>query len=119
MNFVRSQTIIYKYLNTKPTINLTVDDGGDCTHFKLGDKITGSYSVFDKHISRWNLGSTWGGVANGFSNTGFPNPTFEIQTNANSHPCGRISLYAVDRTIVNSQSVGRESYAGYNVCLKS
>lgn len=104
--------------NTKPKITLTVNDGGDCTHYKKGDAITGSYSVFDEHISSWRLRSTWSSAITGTSNTGSPDPTFSIPTALNAHPCGDISIYAVDKTIVNSQSVGREAYFRYNICLR-
>jgi len=104
--------------NTAPQIDLTVNDGGDCTHYKKGDTITGNYSVFDQHISSWRLRSTWSPAITGTSNTGFPNPSFSIPTSATSYPCGDVSIYAVDKTIVNSQSVGRESYRRYNICLR-
>lgn len=104
--------------NTAPQIELTVNDGGDCTHYKKGDTITGSYSVFDQNISSWRLRSTWSSAITGTSNTGFPDPTFSIPTTPTSYPCGDVSIYAVDKTIVNSQSVGRESYRRYNICLR-
>lgn len=105
--------------NTTPVIQLTVDDNGDCTHYSKGDTITGHYYVHDEHLYYFSFGSTYGGGASGNSNTApAPGTPFSIPTNAGSHPCGNISLYAVDRTIVNSQSVGFEVWTGYNICLQ-
>lgn len=105
--------------NTKPILNLTVDDGGDCTHYTIGDSITGHYYLYDKHILSWKFRNTWGATLNGTSNTpGMPGVAFSIPTPANAYPCGDVSLYAIDKTIINSQSVGYEVWASYNICLK-
>jgi hypothetical protein len=105
--------------NTAPHIELTVDDGGDCTKYKKGDTITGHYYVNDLHISSWSFGSTWGGGASGTSNTpGLPGVAFSIVTPANAYPCGGVSLWAIDKTIVDSQYVGHYVPTSYNICLK-
>ena len=104
--------------NTAPDIDIDVNDNGDCTHYKKGDTITGTFRVFDQHISHWTLNSTWGGGQNGTSNTGSPDPSFSIPTSAASYPCGAVALYAVDKTIVNSQYVGRNANISYNICLR-
>jgi hypothetical protein len=104
--------------NTYPAIKLEIDDNGDCTHYKKGDTITGKYFVNDQNILSWSFGSTYGGNAIGTSNTPLTGTSFSIPTNAGSYPCGSFSLYAVDKTIVNSQSVGHEAWTSYNVCLK-
>jgi hypothetical protein len=105
--------------NTAPHIELTVDDGGDCTKYKKGDTITGHYYVNDLHISSWGFGSTWGGGASGTSNTpGLPGVAFSIVTPANAYPCGGVSLWAIDKTIVDSQYVGHYVPTSYNICLK-
>ena len=105
--------------NTLPEVILSVDDGGDCTHYKQGDTITGHYYVYDKYIRNWSFGSTWGGAANGVSNTpGLPGAAFGIVTTANAHPCGSVSLVARDKTIVNSQSLRGYVRRSYNVCLQ-
>jgi hypothetical protein len=106
--------------NTAPVIQLQVDDGGDCTHYKKGDTITGHYYVNDLHIYYWNFGSTWGGAAGSTSNTiPLPGVPFSIVTPANAYPCGAVSLGAWDKTIVNSQSVGHYTPASYNICLRN
>ncbi|MEM7108066.1 MAG: hypothetical protein AAF519_07555 [Bacteroidota bacterium] len=105
--------------NIKPDIQLQINDGGDCTHYKKGDTITGHFYVFDKHIYRWGLGNTWTGAINGNSNTPpLPGSPFSIPTQPDAHPCGSISLKAEDKTIVDSQSVGFEVSERYNVCLQ-
>jgi hypothetical protein len=105
-----------------PAITLHIDDNGDCTFYKKGDTITGHFSVEDEHLNSWSLASTWGittpAVSNGVTNTPIGGIPFTIVTPANTaFPCGAVSLHAVDKTIVNSQSVGYHSYAGYNICL--
>ncbi|WP_348797065.1 hypothetical protein [Flavobacterium adhaerens] len=108
--------------NSAPVIQLHVNDLGDCTHYAKGDTITGTFYVYDKYLHYWSFGSTWGtGTADptGTTNTpALPGNSFSIATLVNSYPCGSISLYAVDKTIVNSQSVGHYTPASYNICLK-
>jgi hypothetical protein len=105
--------------NTYPVIQLQVDDGGDCTHYKKGQTITGHYYVNDLHISSWGFGSTWGGGASGTSNTpALPGTAFSIPTPVNAYPCGNLSLWAIDKTIVDSQWVGHYLPASYNICLQ-
>jgi hypothetical protein len=105
--------------NTAPEIKLQVDDGGDCTKYSKGDTITGHYYVNDLHISAWSFATTWGGNASGSSNTpAMPGAAFSVPTPANAYPCGAISLWAVDKTIVNSQSVGYQVSTSYNICLQ-
>ena len=105
--------------NINPDIKLQINDGGDCTKYKKGDTITGHYYVNDLYISSWGFGSTWGGAASGSSNTGaLPGTPFSISTPADAYPCGSVSLWAIDKTIINSQSVGHDVYASYNICLQ-
>ncbi len=108
--------------NTWPVIQLNVNDGGDCTHYTKGDTITGNFYVYDKNIYSWNFASTWGtgtAAAAGTTNTPpMPSNSFSIVTPGNAYPCGSISLSAVDKTIVDSQSVGHYAHASYAICLK-
>ena len=105
--------------NKKPDIAIEVDDGGDCTKYSKGDTITGHFYVNDPFIRSWSFGSTWGGAQAGTTNTpALPGAPFSIPTGANAHPCGRLTLYARDKAIVNSQSVGHDISTGYNICLQ-
>jgi hypothetical protein len=105
--------------NVAPVVKLAVDDEGDCTHFHKGDKLTGNYYVYDKFISSWSFNSTWGENASGTANTlDLPGAAFEIQTVPSAYPCGSVSLWAEDKTIVDSQWWGHEVYTSYNVCLQ-
>jgi hypothetical protein len=105
--------------NTWPVAKITVNDGGDCTHYKKGQTITGHFYVYDANINSWSFGSTWGGAQAGNTNTpAMPGTAFSIPTAADAYPCGNISLHAVDKTIVDSQGVGHHSYDSYNICLQ-
>ncbi len=104
---------------TYPDVQLQVDDGGDCTKYKKGDTITGHYYVYDEYINQWGFGTTWGGAATGNSNTPpLPGTPFAVGTLPNAYPCGAISLWAIDKAIINSQSVGHYKPISYNVCLQ-
>jgi hypothetical protein len=105
--------------NTWPVVQLNVNDGGDCTHYKKGQTITGHFYVNDVNINSWSFASTWGGAQAGNANTpALPGTAFSIPTAADAYPCGNISLSAVDKTIIDSQGVGHHSYASYNICLQ-
>ena len=106
--------------NTKPVVKLQVDDSGDCTHYKVGDTITGHYYIYDKFIRRWRFNNTWTGLLSGTVNTpAMPGTAFSINTPNNAHPCGAVSLWAEDKTIIDSQAVGHEAWAHYNICLRN
>src|SRR6202007_1079188 len=52
-----------KYLqmnNVAPAISLNIDDLGNCSHYKVGDVITGSFSVNDAHLLSYSLVSSFG-----------------------------------------------------------
>lgn len=105
--------------NTWPVIQIQVDDGGDCTHYKKGDTITGHYYVYDKNILSWSFGCTWGGNASGTSNTpALPGTGFSIVTPDDAYPCGGVSLSANDKTIVDSQALRTTVHTSYNICLQ-
>jgi hypothetical protein len=105
--------------NTLPVIQLLVNDGGDCTHYKKGDTITGDYYVYDEYILSWSFATTWGGDASGNSNTpALPGTAFSVVTPANAYPCGGVSLSASDKTIIDSQALRGPVYTSYNICLQ-
>jgi hypothetical protein len=106
--------------NTAPSITLDVNDDGKCDKFKKGQTIPVDFSYFDAHLLSWSFGSTWGG---GMSGGDTPLGAFhhvDIVTPANpSTPCGGISLDVWDKTIIDSQGVGRHSSAYHPICLQS
>lgn len=110
--------VFTKYIqmdNTSPAITLNVDDLGDCSHYKVGDTITGTYSVYDKHLLSYSLVSSFGGAVSGISNQ---MDNFAFNTGATTSPCGKISLSAYEKTIYNSQSTNNSSYTEHIICLK-
>ena len=105
--------------NTIPDVRLEVNDEGDCTFYKKGDKITGHYYVFDEHIRNWNFYSSWGSENNGTDNTyALPGNYFEIQTSVDANPCGAITLEAWDKTVVDSSGMRTVSRISYMICLR-
>lgn len=110
--------VFTKYLqmdNESPAITLNVDDLGNCTHYKVGDTITGSFSVYDKHLLSYSLVSSFGGSVNGIANH---SGSFAFGTGATTSPCGKISLSAYEKTIYNSQSTDNSSYTERIICLQ-
>jgi len=110
--------VFTKYIqmdNIAPDITLHIDDLGDCTHYKVGDDIKGTFSVNDAHLLNYSLASSFGGAINGSSNT---SNIFSFSTVGTASPCGKISLTAVEKTIYNSQSTDNNSYKEQIICLK-
>ena len=101
--------------NASPVINLTIDDSGDCTHYKMGDVITGSYSVYDAHLLNYTLASTFGGSVSGTLNVF---NTFSFPTAGATTPCGKVYLIAYEKTIYDSQWTNNSSYTEQIICLQ-
>ncbi|MBB6500619.1 hypothetical protein [Pedobacter cryoconitis] len=101
--------------NNSPAISLQINDAGDCSHYKVGDTITGSYSVYDAHLLSYSLVSSFGGSVNGTANT---SANFSFGTAGVKTPCGKISLTAYEKTIYDSQWTGNYSYIEQIICLK-
>jgi hypothetical protein len=110
--------VFTKYIqmdNHSPVINLQIDDMGDCSHYKAGQDITGSYAVNDMHLLDYSLVSSFGGTVNGTSNL---LDTFTFHTTVNGSPCGKIALSAVEKTIYDSQWTNNSSYNEQIICLQ-
>ncbi len=111
--------VFTKYIqmdNVAPVINLQIDDMGDCNHYKIGDPITGSFSVYDAHLLNYSLSSSFGGpVITGPNNV---SGTFNFPTAGASTPCGEVSLIAFEKTIYNSQSTNNYSHKAQIICLQ-
>ncbi|MCD4734631.1 MAG: hypothetical protein K8R53_01185 [Bacteroidales bacterium] len=105
--------------NTITDVKVEVDDGGDCTHYKKGDTITGHYHVNDDHLYEWFFGSTWGGSASGNSNTPpLTGTAFSIVTTPGAYPCGSVWIKARDKTIVDSSHLRSYKWDTYIICLQ-
>ncbi|HEX5152128.1 MAG TPA: hypothetical protein VFW07_11825 [Parafilimonas sp.] len=101
--------------NASPVINLTIDDSGDCTHYKMGDIITGSYSIYDAHLLNYTVASTFGGSVSGTVNVF---NTFSFPTAGAATPCGKVYLIAYEKTIYDSQWTNNSSYTEQIICLQ-
>jgi hypothetical protein len=102
--------------NYAPIVTLQIDDMGDCSHYKVGDTITGSYTVNDAHLLNYSLASSFGGTINGLSNT---SGNFGFNTAGATTPCGKVSLIAYEKTIYDSQWTNNESYTEQIICLQA
>jgi hypothetical protein len=105
-----------------PYVNLVIDDGGDCSHYTKGSKITGSFTVNDAWLLNYQVSSPFGTVVGtgGIAPSGTTNGsgTFEIQTLPTSNPCGYVALTAYEKTIYNSVTTGNYSHTSRIICLK-
>jgi hypothetical protein len=108
--------------NTWPSLQLHINDGGDCTHYKKGDEIEGTFSVYDQNILSWGFGSTWGsGTLIPSSSTTNNTPgliNFKILTSVDAYPCGRVWVNATDKTIQDSVIMRPVIGTDYIICLK-
>jgi hypothetical protein len=105
--------------NTAPVAILNIDNGGDCTHFHIGDKITGHYTATDDYISSYALSASFGStttVASG--NVNAINSPFLFKTSLTGSPCGSIDLAVYEKTIHDSVTTGYHSYQQEIVCLQ-
>ena len=111
--------------NVSPTANAVVDvastldiviDGGDCHSYQQGDTIFGHLRALDNHFWRWSLDlqpvtHTHGTEASpecrsygSIADQGDPNAPWSLDT-AQLDKCGyTLTLWAYDRTIVNSNT---------------
>ena len=109
--------------NTFPTVSLTIDDNGNCTHYVKGGNIIGEFSVDDNYLERYavttNLGTyqkTGPGTLNQSGTvTGDGNFIISTLTTIN---CGSINLKAIQKTIWDSATTGTYRQINKIVCLK-
>ncbi len=110
--------VFTKYIqmdNTAPVITLNIDDMGDCSHYKVGDNITGNFSVYDAHLLSYSLASSFGGSINGTTNT---SGNFSFATAGTTSPCGKVSLIAYEKTIYDSQWTDNYTPTEQIICLQ-
>ena len=107
--------------NQAPQVLLQVNDGGDCTHFKKGDIITGSFYAYDKYLLSYSLTCSFDAtVFSGNDNTlpALAPIPFNFTTSATATPCGSIYLVAYEKTIHDSQWTGNYTPASRIICLQ-
>lgn len=112
--------------NTSPKVTMSIDDGGNCTHYNKGDIINGVFSVDVDYLESYALTTSVGtyqyvsgipqfGVGDNGDQDG--NGAFKIATDPNKN-CGGIHLRAYTKTIWHSANVGIHGDASITVCLK-
>jgi hypothetical protein len=101
--------------NNSPVISLQINNMGDCSHYKVGDNITGSFSVNDAHLLSYSLVSSFGGSVSGTANIA---NSFSFGTTGTTSPCGKVSLAAYEKTIYDSQWTNNSSYIEQIICLQ-
>ena len=108
--------------NTFPEVTLSINDNGNCSHYKKGDIIKGVFTVNDNYLLSYALSTnvgTYVKVGPGALNqSGTTNGTgnFEITTFTNIN-CGSISLIAYQKTIWNSVTTGTYTHTSKIICL--
>jgi hypothetical protein len=114
--------------NTPPDASITITTGpGDCGKFPIGTALAGTFVARDLYLGSYSLGVAPAvnpagvGVpipAAGNINTALvPGDAWSLDTNG-MEPCGYIiEVVAVDRAIVNSQSVGHNATDSAGFCL--
>lgn len=115
--------------NTAPEASITITTGtGDCGKFAIGTVLAGTFVARDDYLGSYSLGVEPAinppgvGVpvpSSGLSNTApAPGDAWSLNT-AGMQACGYvIRVVAVDRAIVNSQSVGHHVPASAGFCLE-
>jgi hypothetical protein len=116
--------------NTPPDASITITTGtGDCGKFPPGTLLAGSFVATDLYLGSYSLGVAPAVNAPG---VGVPSPSSGLVNTAPApggdgwtldttgmEPCGYIiQVVAVDRAIVNSQSVGHHSPDSAGFCLE-
>jgi hypothetical protein len=115
--------------NTGPDAKIEITSGtGDCGKFQVGSVLTGNFVARDTYLGSYSLGvepdvnPAGVGVpspSSGLVNTSSaPGDAWSLNT-AGMKPCGYvIRVVAVDRAIVNSQSVGHGASDSSGFCLE-
>ncbi len=118
-----SDSQIIQMDSTLPKVTMSIDDGGNCTHYNQGDTIKGEFTVADNYLENYaiTIGAlgTYTRIGTGLDQSGTNTGAgkFEIQTNPNLN-CGSIHLRATQKAILNSVTKGTRDDAHITVCLK-
>ena len=128
-NLQSTDTHLIQLDNTGPEASITITTGtGDCGKFPIGTVLTGSFVARDDYLGSYSLGvepavnDPGEGVpipSSGLLNTApAPGNAWSLDT-MGMKSCGYvIRVVAVDRAIVNSQSVGKYAPDSVGFCLE-
>ena len=109
--------------NTWPEVSILLKDVGNCGKYSVGTPVEGTFVARDAHLGHYSLGtSPYAGPVVPASGTvqtlPYPGDAWTLDTDGMT-PCGYIvSVYAVDRAIINSAWVGHERWASAGFCLE-
>jgi len=129
-NLVGTDTHLIQLDNTGPDASITITTGtGDCGKFPIGTLLSGSFVARDDYLGSYSLGVepvvNPPGVGVPSPNSGFvntlpaPGDAWSLDTTG-MKSCGYvIRVVAVDRAIVNSQSVGHYTPDSAGFCLEA
>ena len=133
-----SNVVKFMVDRTSPNVDVEITSGtGNCGKFGKGETIVGSFSISDDHCHSMTLSVTPTDEANGekpeivgsgglsslsYASANLPtvgtSGTWELDT-TNMDPCGyNIRIHGVDRTIVNSNTVGHRRSDIEGFCLE-
>lgn len=129
-NPVGVDTHVIQLDNTWPEASIVITSGsGDCGKFGPGTVLSGNFVARDDYLGSYSLGVE---PATNPPGVGVPSPNSGLVNTAvtpgngwtldttGMKPCGYvIRVVAVDRAIVNSQSVGHHSPASVGFCLEA
>lgn len=129
--FQGSDTHVVQLDNTGPEASIDITTGlGNCGKFMPGEALGGSFVARDTYLGSYSLGVEPVLIENvppigvpipsgGLVNTSpLPGDPWTLDT-TNMKPCGYvIRVVAVDRAIVNSQSVGHQASDSAGFCLE-
>ena len=118
-----SDSQIIQMDSTLPVVTMSIDDGGNCTHYNQGDTIKGEFTVADNYLENYAITigglGTYTKIGPGLDQSGTNTGAgkFEIQTDPTKN-CGAIHLRATQKAILNSVTKGTHRDAHITVCLK-
>lgn len=108
--------------NTAPSVEIHIDNGGDCKTYVENATLNGHFVARDVNFGSYSLGTSpfsgpvvpsSGNVQTTFS----PGDSWSLNTTG-MQPCGYvITVVAADRAIVNSASVGHYNSASAGFCV--
>jgi hypothetical protein len=128
--FVGLDTHVIQLDNTEPEASIEITTGtGDCGKFTIGQTLSGNFIARDQFLSHYSLGVepavNPAGVGvpspgSGLVNTAIaPGDSWTLDTTG-MRSCGYvIKVVAIDRAIVNSQSVGHSAGDSSGFCLEA